>query len=257
MPAGFMADVNRKKAVFQLPLGSSFDAASIPGLAPLSSTVLSDVEDVERYYETTPDGKLVVALPINSLDGELRGVFVVSMILPAFNLRTLGSIALLIAISVIPITQAAGLIGAVFGYLTARGLTRRIEKLSTASDAWSRGDFSAVVEDRSNDELGQLSQHLNMMAEQLENLLQKQQELAGLEERNRIARELHDSVKQQVFATTMQVAAARRLLPGDVEAAMKHLSEAEKISLQSQEELAALIQELRPAALEDDKLSRL
>lgn len=237
-------------------LGSPFDASSVPGLAPLLSDAYAGVDDVERLYVTTPDGNLVMALPIDSLEGDPRGVFVVSMVLPAFNLRTLGSIALLIAISVIPFTLAAGLIGTVFGFLTARGLTSRIESLSTTADAWSRGDFSASATDTSVDELGQLSQHLNLMAEQLQNLLDKQQKMAGIEERNRLARELHDSVKQQVFATTMQVGAARSLLPDDADAAMGHLVEAEKLSLQSQEELAMLIQELRPAPLESDSLPR-
>jgi NarL family two-component system sensor histidine kinase LiaS len=177
------------------------------------------------------------------------------MNLPAFNFKTLGSLAILIGLSVIPFTLAAGLIGTAFGFLTARGLTRRIESLSTTADSWSRGDFSAVNSDASADELGQLSRRLNLMAEQLQNLLKANQVLAGIEERNRLARELHDSVKQQVFATTMQVAAARSLLPEDGDKALRHLQEAEKLSRQSQEELALLIQELRPAALEADSLS--
>jgi NarL family two-component system sensor histidine kinase LiaS len=237
-------------------VGSIFNATSVPELGPLLSAVYASAGDVESSYVTTPDGDLIMALPIESLEGDLLGVFVVTMILPAFNLRTLGSVALLIAVSVVPFTLAAGLIGAVFGFLTARGLTRRIESLSGTADAWSRGDFSVLASDTSVDELGQLSQHLNLMAEQLQNLLHKQQELAGIEERNRIARELHDSVKQQVFATTMQVGAARSLLPDDTGAAMGHLVEAEKLSLQSQEELATLIQKLRPAPLESDSLPK-
>jgi NarL family two-component system sensor histidine kinase LiaS len=237
-------------------LGSPFDAQNVPGLGPLLSAVDAGVEDIERLYTTTPDGNLVMALPIVNLEGDPLGIVVVTMILPAFNLRTLGSIALLVTISVIPITLAAGLIGAVFGFLTARGLTHRIESLSTTADAWSRGDFSVTATDRSVDELGQLSQRLNLMAEQLQNLLDRQQEMAGIEERNRIARELHDSVKQQVFATTMQVGAARSLLPDDTDAAMRHLVEAEKLSLQSQEELAMLIQELRPAPLDSESLPK-
>jgi NarL family two-component system sensor histidine kinase LiaS len=107
-----------------------------------------------------------------------------------------------------------------------------------------------VVQDRSGDELGQLTRRLNVMAEQLQNLVETRQELAMLEERNRLARDLHDSVKQQVFATAMQLAAARSLLERDPEAARQSLAEAERLTRQSQQELTGLIQELRPAALE-------
>jgi NarL family two-component system sensor histidine kinase LiaS len=178
------------------------------------------------------------------------------MLMPAFNMQTLGSIALLVLLSAIPITLAAGVVGTIFGFLTARGLTRRIESLSITAEAWSQGDFSVMSADNSVDELGQLNRRLNRMAEQLQNLMQSHQELASIEERNRLARELHDSVKQQVFATTMQLAAAQVQLPDNPLEAQKHLDEAEKLSRQSQEELALLIQELRPAALQDDGLSK-
>jgi NarL family two-component system sensor histidine kinase LiaS len=88
------------------------------------------------------------------------------------------------------------------------------------------------------------------MVIQLQNLFQTRQELAGLEERNRLARDLHDSVKQQIFATAMQVGAARTLIDQNPEAAKSHLLEAEQLVRQAQQELATLILELRPAALE-------
>jgi NarL family two-component system sensor histidine kinase LiaS len=92
------------------------------------------------------------------------------------------------------------------------------------------------------------------MAEQLQNLLKSKQELATMEERNRLARDLHDSVKQQVFATTMQIGAARSLLEQDSGAAREHLNEAEQLSRQAQAELNALILELHPATLESKGL---
>jgi NarL family two-component system sensor histidine kinase LiaS len=150
---------------------------------------------------------------------------------------------------------AAGLIGTLFGFLTARGLTRRIESLSFTADGWSRGDFSMMTADTSADELGQLSRRLNVMAEQLQNLLHSHQELAAIQERNRLARELHDSVKQQVFAATMQIGAAQAALPADPDSTRTHLTEAELLSRQAQDELTTLIQELRPAALEGDELA--
>jgi NarL family two-component system sensor histidine kinase LiaS len=236
-------------------LGGPFDAATIPMLAPLLEEALSGEIDMERTYTTTPDGTLLLALPIVGQDGRSLGAFVVTMALPAFNTRTLGSIALLVLISLIPFTLAAGLIGTLFGFLTARGLTRRIESLSFTANGWSRGDFSMMTADTSADELGQLSRRLNVMAEQLQNLLHSHQELAAIQERNRLARELHDSVKQQVFAATMQIGAAQAALPADPDSTRTHLTEAELLSRQAQDELTTLIQELRPAALEGDELA--
>src|SRR3712207_4611916 len=101
--------------------------------------------------------------------------------------------------------------------------------------------------DRSKDEIGQLSRELNDMAAQLENLIQARQELATLEARNRFARDLHDSVKQQVFATSFQVAAARALIESDAQAAESHLAQADELVRQAQKELNVLIGEMRPA----------
>jgi signal transduction histidine kinase len=54
----------------------------------------------------------------------------------------------------------------------------------------------------------------------------------------------------------LQLGAAQIQLPDNPLEAKEHLDEAEKLSRQSQEELAMLIQELRPAALQDDGLSK-
>jgi NarL family two-component system sensor histidine kinase LiaS len=81
-------------------------------------------------------------------------------------------------------------------------------------------------------------------------LLEARQKLATLEERNRLARDLHDSVKQQIFAVSMQIGATKVLLRRDVDAAEGRLNEAEKLVHQAQQELTSLIRELRPVALE-------
>ena len=88
------------------------------------------------------------------------------------------------------------------------------------------------------------------MAGQLENLLETRGELATLEARNSFARDLHDSVKQQVFATSLQIAAARALIEQDKEAAESHLARADELVRLAQKELNVLIHEMRPAALE-------
>ncbi|GHO47729.1 sensor histidine kinase [Ktedonospora formicarum] len=143
------------------------------------------------------------------------------------------------------------LLGTVTGLLVSRNLVHRLNLIALAASAWSRGDFQAVVQDRSHDELGQLASNLNSMAEQIKSLLSTRQALAVAEERNRLARELHDSVKQHLFTSALLVRAARKLFPRDPEGAQQHLVEVEQIAEQVQQELSAAIQAMRPAPLED------
>jgi NarL family two-component system sensor histidine kinase LiaS len=111
------------------------------------------------------------------------------------------------------------------------------------------------VDDPSGDELGQLAQRLDEMSQQLQSLLETRRELAVVEERNRLARDLHDSAKQQAFAAAAQISAARKLLIDDPEAAESHIKEAERLTLALRQELTSLIQQLRPAALEGKGLA--
>ena len=155
----------------------------------------------------------------------------------------------------IVITIIAVIVGVVFGMLAGRGIIHRLKRLAAITARWGAGDFSVMAQDNSDDELGQLSRQLNAMAEQLQHLLATRQKLATLEERNRLARDLHDSVKQQIFAISMQIGATRVLLKRDAEAADARLGEAQKLVQQAQQELTSLIRELRPVALEGKGLT--
>jgi NarL family two-component system sensor histidine kinase LiaS len=88
------------------------------------------------------------------------------------------------------------------------------------------------------------------MAAQLPELLQARQQLSIVDERNRLARDLHDSVKQQVFAISMNLGAARALWEQHPEAARGRLEAAFDLARQSQQELTTIIQTLRPVQLE-------
>jgi two-component system, NarL family, sensor histidine kinase LiaS len=195
----------------------------------------------------------VAAVPIIDTDGTVRGVLLMGtdltpLVRPLYLENLLGLIPTIILFALI-----ASIFGVIFGMLTARGLTRRLQRLTSAADAWSQGDFAASVRDPSPDELGQLARDLNRMAEQLRNLLRDQQQLAVVEERNRLARDLHDSVKQQMFALTMLVGSAQ-LEVEDQSEAQRILAEAERVASNAQQEMTALIQALRPVALANKDL---
>jgi signal transduction histidine kinase len=152
------------------------------------------------------------------------------------------------------IVSVIALIGVVTGALISANLRSRVVRIATAAESWSQGDFSAPIRDRSSDELGQLARDLNRMAEQIQTLLASREALAVVEERNRLARDLHDTVKQHVFANALLVRAARKQLDRDPEAARARLQEAEHLAEQTQQELINLIAALRPAALADKGL---
>jgi two-component system, NarL family, sensor histidine kinase LiaS len=232
------------------PEGKRFQAGSIEGLRPLINAAFEGEENSGRLSSNV-DGQVVTVTPIEGKKGHVAGVLVGTLRLP--NLT--GPLLVVVGLSATLLTIPAAILGALFGFFTAWGLTRRIGRLARAARSWSSGDFSVTTKDRSKDELGQLSRELNSMAAEVESLLQARGELATLEARNRFARDLHDSVKQQVFATSLQIAAARALIEKDTNAAESHLSQADELVRQAQKELNVLIQEMRPAALEGKGLA--
>ena len=198
-----------------------------------------------------PTNDIFIAVPIMNDDRELLGVFLLMMDLPDINAELFTANTIFGILPLLLFTfLVAGFTGTIFGFIASRGFNRRLQRLTETAESWSQGDFSAYVQDNSGDEIGQLARRLNQMAEQLQNLVHTRAELATLEERNRLARDLHDSVKQQVFATALQLGAAQTMLESDPVAAKTHLQEAAQLARQAQQELTGLIQELRPAALD-------
>ena len=223
--------------------------------APLQDALAGEM-DPTCLYTRTPGNQLVIAAPVMGEDGQILGALYFATETSQFSAADYArSMMGLIGISLVVFTLAAALLGTLFGFLTARGFTRRLRTLADVADAWGRGDFSAIVRDSSSDEIGQLARQLNCMAEQVQNLLHVRERLAMLEERNRLARDLHDSVKQEVFAATMHLGAAEVLWERDTEAARQKVAEALALSQQAQQELTTLVRELRPVALEGKGLA--
>src|SRR5260370_38996529 len=83
------------------------------------------------------------------------------------------------------------------------------------------------------------------MAEQLASHQAREKVLAEqnarLEERSRLSRDLHDSVKQQVFALAVQVELARSLLGQGGAAVREHLRFAAELRSQGRQELTTRI----------------
>lgn len=230
--------------------------AFLPDEPRLLAAALAGERNPEALSVRQADRMLAVA-PVFDTAGRAAGALVARVALGPADERTFWLVAAVGSVlpSLCFIAPLAAVVGLTFGFFTARGLARRLTRVAQASEAWRRGDFSQFVQDASGDELGTLAQRLNDMARQLQALLTAQQALAVAEERNRLALDLHDSVKQQAFAASAQLAAARALLASQPAAAEARLAEAEALLDGLRQELAHLILELRPPALAEKGLA--
>ena len=86
-------------------------------------------------------------------------------------------------------------------------------------------------------------------------LYENAQELAAIKERNRLARDLHDSVKQKTFAALAQIGASRRLVASQPERAQAYIDEAENLVHDVLQELVTLIREMYPLTLQEHGLA--
>lgn len=89
------------------------------------------------------------------------------------------------------------------------------------------------------------------------NIQEKEVQERLIQERQRLARELHDSVSQQLFAASMLLSATNETIGETLpEANQKQLQQTEKIIQQAQLEMRALLLHLRPIALKNKSLTQ-
>lgn len=210
-----------------------------------------------RRLTGDPSGRSAVAVPIPGSDQPVIGSVYVRF-RPAYPPgKFLGMLLTVVFPTAAIVALLSAGAGSLFGMFTARRFTRRVDAMAAAAEAWGRGDLTPTIQEDAPDELGQLGRHLNAMANGLATLMELRQQMAALEERNRLARELHDTVKQQLFAIAMQLGAARALQERDPIAAHGVLCEVEKLAHHAQQDLTAVIQELRPPTETADSVKAL
>lgn len=103
-----------------------------------------------------------------------------------------------------------------------------------------------------------LAEHITASWESLR-LVYKRRELTRLEERNRLARDLHDSVNQILFSLSLTAKGAESMLSGSLQLhpAAEAMKDIRSLSQEALKEMRALIMQLRPAGLESGLLSAL
>ena len=170
------------------------------------------------------------------------------------------------------LTLGAALAGLLLGAWASRPVTRRLQRTIEISRAWLRGNLALRIADPNADDLGLLTEQLDLLAEHLEQDEQDLEELrerntrltdqvralAVVEERNRLARELHDSVKQHLFSLAMTASAIRThfdALPDVPDELAEMVHTVETNAQTAQREMTHLIEDLRSGSLEEQGLA--
>jgi signal transduction histidine kinase len=209
----------------------------------IDEIVRGDVNEKKDFTEK-PELQIRIGFPITDAQNKIQGALFFRETLPlSWTQAMFVSIPEIFSL-LLPNFIFFSVLGFIFGSPFVWYLSRRLKNIASAAQSWRTGDFSARTNDRSSDEIGILSRRLNEMAEDLRENFALRQTIATAEERNRIARDLHDSVKQQVFGLAMQISTAKALLENNPTVAKTHLGESEKLVGEIQQELVNLIREL-------------
>jgi phosphoserine phosphatase RsbU/P len=99
------------------------------------------------------------------------------------------------------------------GLLLARSITKGIHELSTGTERLRGGDFSHPIKVHSRDQLGELAESFNSMAQSVSELLREQAEKERMEEELRIARQIQMSLLPQSTTSLPGLRVAALCLP--------------------------------------------
>lgn len=152
-------------------------------------------------------------------------------------------------------------------WLSQRFLARPITDMLGGVRAITAGDLDVSVPVTSNDELGELAASFNLMTDELNRrtrelaqtsaelqLKETQVKVAALEERQRLARELHDSVSQALYGIALGARTAQAQLERDPAKLAEPLDYILSLAEAGLSEMRALIFELRPESLQNEGL---
>jgi signal transduction histidine kinase len=149
-------------------------------------------------------------------------------------------------------------VGALFGLLSTGRLIRRIRRLALGAEAMAEGDLRSRIPVSGGDEVGQLEHAFNTTAERLEQAIKAERDAAGSAarraERTRIARELHDSISQDLFSVSLVATGLRKALPAETKL-WRQATSMEVTLERTRREMRAMLMELRPVGLEDAGLA--
>ena len=156
----YVVDVNGR-ILAQAPAPNNLgEPVTLP--AGVTPTWYDDQRKSEIFYpldhsQTLADGNWFFVLPLYDGSRQLGTMVMTIKPAPPFIRSNLSFIGGIVGASAIALLFGVAPFGALFGYIMARNLTRRLANLETAAEAWSQGDFQVVPEDPSRDEIGRLA----------------------------------------------------------------------------------------------------
>lgn len=159
------------------------------------------------------------------------------------------------------------LLGIVIGTTTGWYWLQRLHRIDRHLDDLIKGQRLSM-DDESYKEIKVIQQRFEQIQNKFQSMADHAQRLATnranerekslqevvVQERNRLARELHDSVSQQLFAASMMMSAINEAKQENDSPTNKQLQMVEKMIHQSQLEMRALLLHLRPVALKGKSL---
>jgi NarL family two-component system sensor histidine kinase LiaS len=165
---------------------------------------------------------------------------------------------------------AVAFLGAAYGYWYTNRLKRRLDRLYDAMLQMEKGQLTRGIPYLGEDEIGRLGEQLDRISKKWEEqvgslqrlsannaeLAQRVRYSAVTEERQRLARELHDAVSQQLFAISMTATALGRTMDKDFDKARRQVALIEEMASVAQSEMRALLLHLRPVHLEGKRLAQ-
>lgn len=159
-------------------------------------------------------------------------------------------------------------ISLVAGYVAGQRVQRRIDYMHLKMTQVAKGNFNTRMGPSEDASFNRVHQEFNEMMSTVErkmHILQqlgeqdvmqrtRETETAVLEERRRMARDLHDSVSQQLFAIHMSASSLPKVLERNEQQARAVMEQLIQMSQLAQKQMRALITQLRPMELEGRSL---
>jgi NarL family two-component system sensor histidine kinase LiaS len=154
-------------------------------------------------------------------------------------------------------------------WLTVRPLVRRISRIAKTSQEFAGGDLQVRVQDKHGDEVGQLGQHFDSMADALQQnvhmlrdlaqrntaLTQQAEQLAIQAERARLSRDLHDAIAQRLFSLTVSTSTLPALIEENQQRGVQQAQSIATLAEQTLLDLRTLLVDLRPASVSQNGLA--
>src|SRR3954451_20510839 len=195
----------------------------------------------------------------------LGGTF---FVFPLFHISALWEKRVLDIPFIILVPSVSIVIGILFGFMSGQLWKKEIQVIDEGLHQMEEGR-PLELESSSLPEIQTISTRMNKIQKQIIEQAKLSQRLATeaaldqdkqmqeivFQERNRLARELHDSVSQQLFAASMMMSAINETkVQTENDREVRQLKLVEEMIHQSQLEMRALLLHLRPAALKNKSL---